>query len=182
MAVWIFRVLDALRVPKGVELFWHVLTSVSPLTKNEISEAAKVLGTGAIRYDAVRVAQGRILPIVFWFNHNRAFTLFHTINLSKSDRSNLPTVVHELLHVYQYEILGSVYIWQALRAQWTEGYSYGGWEKLAEGKQIAGYNREQQAQIVEDYYREVIAKEPDVGERMRQAYAPFIEEIKQGKL
>ena len=51
-------------------------------------------------------------------------------------------MVHELVHVYQFERVGSVYIPKALWAQWTSGYRYGGTPQLIrdrqEGKEVSG--------------------------------------------
>ena len=103
---------------------WHLLTGVSWLTQDETDAAGQVLGPGAIRYAAVRVAEGRVLRLIFKVNGGRAFTLFHTINLPASghhSRGNLNLLVHEMVHGYQFEQVGNVYIWQALRAQKTAG-------------------------------------------------------------
>ena len=95
-------------------------------------------------------------------------------------------MIHELTHVYQFEKVGSIYIWQSLRAQRKGGYEYGGWEKLVEnsqkGKHFRDYNREQQGQIAQDYYAEVIVKERSAEDSVRQAYEPLIEELKQGDI
>lgn len=84
-----------------------------------------------------------------------AYVSFHTINFDQS----LPphTLIHELVHVWQYERYGSVYISESLWAQhWGGGYNYGGLEPLvhySQGKGLSVFNFEQQADIIEDYYR-----------------------------
>jgi len=128
-AAWICRVFDALHGPRLFEAIWHVLTRVSALSETEISATSMVLGTNAIRYSAVRVAEDGLLWLIFRLNGGRAFATFHTINLRGSgrhSRSHLDIIVHELTHVYQFEIVGSIYFWQAIRAQRTNGYWYGG--------------------------------------------------------
>ncbi|MFC1902960.1 hypothetical protein ACFLX4_02710 [Chloroflexota bacterium] len=94
--------------------------------------------------------------------------------------------VHELTHVFQYECIGSVYIWQALRAQRMNGYSYGGWQQLKQerdnGKHFRDFNREQQGQIAQDYYNKVIVQELPDQDPIRQAYEPFINELRSGEL
>ena len=186
---WIFRVFDAFRGPRLFEIILHILTRVSTLTKTEIDAASSVFGMSAIRYGAVRVAEDGLLQLIFRFNGKRAFTTFHTINLPKAgghSRSHLDIVVHELTHVYQFEIVGSIYIWQALRAQRTTGYLYGGWQTLQEdrsdGKHFRDYNREQQGKIAQDYYSEVIAKGLLAEDPIPQAYEPFIDELRNGDL
>jgi hypothetical protein len=64
--------------------------------------------------------------------------------------------------------VGAVYAFQALHAQNTpEGYDYGGAEGLQAakdaGKGFLSFNREQQAQIVQDYYRIRTGRSPDFG-------------------
>jgi hypothetical protein len=85
-----------------------------------------------------------------------------------------------LVHVLQHERLGSVYIGQCLRAQRREGYDYGGAEGLqrarADGKELRHFNREQQAQIVEDF-----VNRQTIGEDVT-AYEPYIEELRRGEI
>ena len=185
----LFKVFDLLHGPRILQLVWHLLTGVSRLTQEETDAAGQVLGPGAVRYAAVRVAEGRVLRLIFKRNGDRAFTLFHTINLPASghhSRGNLDLLVHEMVHVYQFEQVGAVYIWQALRAQKTNGYSYGGWEQLAKDRQKGWrfncYNREQQGQIAQDYYRQVLAPALPADHEVRLAFQPFINDLKAGIL
>jgi hypothetical protein len=71
-------------------------------------------------------------------------------------RSNVGLLIHELVHVYQYERAGSRYLIEALAAQRGEGYDYAGPDGLkaarSAGRCLADFNREQQAQILQDYY------------------------------
>lgn len=189
MVTWIFKAFDVLKVPRLFEFTWRLLTRASPLTLTEIDTASAVLGREAIQYRNVRVAQGGLLRVIFKLNRARAFVTFHTINLPSSGRSsrlNLAVVIHELVHVCQFERLGSVYIWQALRAQRTTGYRYGGWQRLKQdwnnGRHFRNYNREQQGQIAQDYYSKVIEKGRLAEDPIRQAFEPFINELRDGDL
>jgi len=189
MITAVFRLFDILRGPLFFQLLWHLLTKVSRLTEQEIQVASIVLGSGAIRYGSVRVAEGRILRLIFRLNRSRAFTVFHTINLpptGRHSRKNIDLVVHELIHAYQFETVGSVYIWQALRAQKTNGYQYGGWSQLvddwANGSHFRDYNREQQGQIAQDYYSDVVAKGLPPTDPIYMAFEPLINELKAGDL
>ena len=129
MAKWAFSVFDLLKGPRVFENVWHLLTRVSRLTEEEVDVASTVFGPSAIKFAAVRVAEGRLLRLVFKLNGNRAFTTFQTVNLPACGhhaRSNRDIIVHELVHVLQFKVVGSIYIWQSLRAQRTIGYQYGG--------------------------------------------------------
>lgn len=186
---WIFKIVDTLRMPRVLEIVWRLLTEVSFLTEKEINAGISVLGADSISYSAVRVAQNRILNMIFKFNGNRAFTTFHTINMPQNGsraRSQLDIIVHELIHVFQYEHIGSVYIWQAIRAQMTNGYSYGGWQQLQHyrenGKHFRDFNREQQGQIAQDYYNDIVKAIRPVDDTVRKAYEPFIDELRDGDL
>ncbi|NQW24226.1 MAG: hypothetical protein HQ475_12355 [SAR202 cluster bacterium] len=188
-ATLLFKALDILQAPRIFEFVWHLLTSVSRLADDEINAANQVLGPNPERYAKVRVAEGRVLGLVFKINGSRAFTLFHTINLPGSghhSRGNLDLLVHEMVHVSQFEKVGSVYIWQALRAQKAEGYSFGGWEQLSEdrrnGRRLSGYNREQQGQIAQDYYNQVLVPGLPADSPIRLAFQPFIDDLSTGGL
>ncbi len=186
---WIARAFDCLRGSRLFEIIWRLLTKDRALSETEFQAASSVLGASSIRYREVRVADGGLLWLIFKFNKSRAFATFHTINIPGSDASSnsrLDVFVHELTHVYQFELIGSIYIWQALRAQWSNGYRYGGWRQLAKdwkkGKHFSDYNREQQGQIAQDYYRKVVAKGLAAANPIYQAYEPFINELRNGKL
>lgn len=185
----ICRFLDKIRIPFIIEKIWHLLTSVSILTQSEADAALCVFGANAIRYDKVRVAEGRILYIISKFIDNRAFSLFYTVNFSKKSghsRAELDIVVHELVHVLQFEKIGSLYIPQSLQAQMKEGYDYGGWTKLAQdwhdGKHFCDFNREQQGRIAQDYYKLVIVAALPLDDPVNLAYQPFIDELRRGEL
>ena len=177
----VLETLDLVGVPEIFAFVWRIATHTSALRGEEIALAASVLGPGAVRYQDIRVAQGGVLRWIFARNGQRAFATFHIINLPEEghqQRSNVEIVVHEIVHVYQYERAGSRYLAEALLAQREEGYGYGGADGLAEalnhGKRLSNFNREQQAQIVEDYLLR-LRRHADVA-----AYAPFIEQLRKG--
>ncbi len=179
----VLEVADLIGAPEIFAFVWRVLTRTSPLTGEEIAAAASVLGPNAVRYQDVRIAQGGVLGWVFSRNGQRAFATFHTVNLpeeGRHQRANIDIVVHEIVHVYQYERAGSRYFAEALLGQREEGYDYGGPEGLraawSEGKRLRDFNREQQAQIVQDYYA-AIRSRGDL-----TAYEPFIRQMREGAL
>jgi hypothetical protein len=180
---------DKIHAPVVFEKIWHLLTSVSVLAASESAAVSSVFGANAIRYDKVRVAEGRILWIVFKLNNDRAFTLFHTINFPGKrghSRDEPDIVVHELVHVFQFEKIGSLYIPQSLQAQMQEGYDYGGWTQLVQdwldGRHFRDFNREQQAQIAQDYYKLVSLISLPLDDPVSLAYQPFIDELRNGEL
>ena len=186
--VWLLRlasrIFDVVGGPELTELLIHLMTHATPLTSPEKKAAQFVLGPNAIRWDDVRVAECGLWSIVFALNNNRAFATFHTINLPSSgpgSRADMSVVVHELTHVYQYETVGSLYLGQAIHAQTTTvGYLYGGPAGLtsdrAAGKHYRDYNREQQAQIAQDFYTLSMSG----GDT--SAYTPYIAELRAGQL
>lgn len=128
------------------------------LTSEEKAIAKSVFGD-SINLDLVRIdEQARSVHAAKEVDNgeiNRPFTTFHTINTwGPIDRS---TLIHELTHVWQYEQDGAIYIPQALQGQHSDtGYSYT--IQALENHRAANqgltvdFNREQQAQIIEDYY------------------------------
>jgi hypothetical protein len=183
LATLITRLLDLIGVPELVDFFWRTVSHMSSLTGAEIAAASQVLGPTALRWGDVRVAQGGLLGLWYRLKGDRAFDTFYTVNLPRSGphaRENLDILIHELVHVYQYERVGSVYGVESLYAQHTTGYDYGGPEglrkALTEGKRFCSFNREQQAQIVQDYW--VSCRWGcDVSE-----FEPYIAALREGKV
>ena len=183
LIVLLFRLLDLAGIPELWSLLLRTVAHVSPLTGEEIGAAAAILGPTALRYADVRVAEGGLLDLIFKRNGGRAFATFHTINLptfGPHRRSHFAILLHELVHVYQYERTGGLYIAEAIYAQKTTGYSYGSPEDLqmclADGGCYRNFNREQQAQLVQDYYERLQAGLPVA------MYEPFIAEMRQGRI
>lgn len=123
------------------------------LSGHELEVAHSVFG-GSIDLAMVRIDERSLVPA---FSH-RAFTTFHTINAWGKLADH--TLVHELTHVWQYEKSGAIYMAQAVHAQMQRGkgaYNYGGPAGLqaarAKAQGLTSFNREEQAQIVEDFYR-----------------------------
>ncbi len=179
----VLQVLDIAGVPELFNFLWRLGVRTSPLTGDEVAVAASVLGPTALRYHDIRVAQGGLAELVFRRNGDRAFVAFHTINLPSRGahrRENLDILLHELVHVLQYERAGSRYFAEALLAQHEEGYGYGGPGGLllarAQGKRLRDFNREQQAQIVQDYYT-YLRRGWDV-----EPFRPYIEQLRAGEI
>ncbi len=195
LAVLGTQVFDLLGGPEAAEIALRAVVRSTPLSAGEESAARALLGRDRLSWQDVRVAEGGILGLAFRLNQQRAFTLWHTINLpdrGPHTRNNLPIVIHELVHVYQYELVGSAYIPQALDAQHSAaGYSYGEAAGLqndhAAGRRYHHYNREQQAQIIQDYFTLLFANTRDDQDegRRREAlacYEPCVTDMRAGWL
>jgi hypothetical protein len=88
------------------------------------------------------------------------FVLFRTINFTRplnynDGISDVAWLVHELVHVVQFEHLGVQYIFEALRAQRNGGYQYGGLSQLQKSRMVSEFNLEQQAEIEKHYYNAI---------------------------
>ncbi len=143
---------DCLYLPEllvGLHQFFKPNTR--KLTLREIALARSIFGE-SIDYQKVRVDEQSIIGCQ---KHQFAYVGFYVINAwgPLSD----PHFIHEMVHIWQYQRLGSVYIPRALYAQRTrEGYDYGGIAGLrwmAEQKRgLADFNFEQQGDVVADYF------------------------------
>ena len=94
------------------------------------------------------------------------------------DISNMEWLVHELTHAWQYQHIGSRYLFRALWAQFRlkdAAYEYGGPDGLSafrlKGGNLFSFNVEAQATIVEDYYWRTYHNQ-DVS-----AYKSYIEDL-----
>ena len=183
----VFKILDLLQIPKILQVLLRLLTHTSVLTAEELEASGQVLGPETVQYPKVRIAEGGVMALVFKMNGDRAMTLFHTINLPAKghhSRGHLKLLVHDMVHVKQFEKDGSVYLAQAVQAQKTEGYKYGGWQGLAKkrpgGKRFSDFNREQQGQIAQDYYDDVLIADPPSTDEQKQAFEPYIADLQAG--
>lgn len=181
---WLAFLFDALGGPEIAQYLMHLFMVTTPLSAHEREAIVSVLGPSAMRYEDVRIAEGGILPFIFRRNGGRAFCTWHTIHLQREGRhtrQDLSLLVHEATHVMQYERLGTPYIGEALYAQRKLGrgaYDYGGEEGLRQAQEagvpLRAYNREAQAQIVQDYYAR---REQGLDVT---AYEPFVRQARAG--
>ena len=123
----VLKIVDLFQIPKILQVLLRLLTHASILTAEELEAAGSVLGPEAVQYPKVRIAEGGVMTVVFKINGDREMTLFRTINLPAKghhSRGHLKLLVHEMVHVKQFEKVGSVYLAQAVRAQKIESYTY----------------------------------------------------------
>lgn len=148
----LFYAFDLLFVPEILQFFHAILKpSTRSLTPQELAIAQKVYGD-SLFFEKIRIDERAFLgPKQYGF----AYVAFDLIN--SWGKMHALTFVHELMHIWQYNQMGSVYIPRALYAQRTAaGYDYGGFLALktamAQGAKLTDFNYEQQADLVADWY------------------------------
>jgi hypothetical protein len=191
-AFWAFdllvQALEVTGIVDGLQLIWGMIFHTRELTEDEINASKEVHGEHLIPYGKTRVDQhSYLVRLGKWVNQlfgdknasERAITTFHIIHAPEV--LDIETAVHELTHVAQYEHVGAVYMPQALHGQSSEmGYNYGDLAKAhADGKHYKDFNREQQAQIAEDYYLVTHGGAPYYGGSAADLQ-PFIDEMRAG--
>jgi hypothetical protein len=123
------------------------------LSEAELAAARKVFGAG-LKYEAVSVEKmGSFTELI---NGSRAYTLGNTINLPGKAHAYphqyVSVIIHELVHVWQYQHGGWGYAPSAVKAQlFGDGYDFA--KALREGKPWVKMNPEQQGQMIQDAFR-----------------------------
>ncbi len=179
---WFFLCLDLLGVP---ECYEGAATIFKPrtreLTPTEREMLEPLFGSD-FPYHRVRIDETARLGPPQW---RICYVSFCTINSFGPMTDD--TLVHELVHVWQYLRHGSVYIPRALLAQRSRmGYDYGGMRALqrAVGADcgLEAFNFEQQADIIADAFRIGQGLAPRwlrPGERPDiRLYQPFLAELR----
>ena len=153
---WIIELLFYLFDLVGLAEIYELLSNLvkfnsRPLTPQELHLAKKYFGPD-LPYHRVRIDEFAFFGPKF---SKMAYVGFNTINTWGTISEQ--TLLHELIHIWQYKHLGAVYIPRAIRAQFSdEGYDYGGIPNLIlairSGKGLNYFNLEQQGDIVSDHY------------------------------
>jgi hypothetical protein len=166
---------------------WARRSRVRRLSPLEIQEAERVFGN-SIPYEDVRVVEespfakriaalsGRVhLPQ----GERLAVTVFKTIHFTTKLRpevQDMPWLIHELTHVWQYCQRGTRYLSDALQAQARHGEGAYDFETgLEEGWDWDEFNLEQQGDIARAYYRALIAG------RAVKVYEPHIDVLRSAR-
>ncbi len=181
----VVQLFDLFGGPELAQIFLRLLAHTSPLTATETAVITNIIGIN-LRFQEIRLAEGGLARWIFRFNGNLAFTAWHTIFLPQTpvrSRQNLPLLVHEVVHVYQYEQVGTRYLTEAIYMLITthrDCYAYGGVAGLVQAQErqisLSQFNREQQAQIVQDFF--AFHKS---GQNVA-AYLPYIDQLRNGRL
>lgn len=154
---WLNEIVIYLLECLGIGELYETLTDLikwntRALSQREIEVAKSVFGN-TIAYHRIRIDEKAYLgPKQGRF----CYVSFYLINSWGKMGDDL--LIHELIHVWQYERLGAVYMPRALLAQRTaQGYNYGGTKVLesarAAGMELQHFNLEQQGDIIADYFR-----------------------------
>lgn len=149
----LYLLLDVVALPEFYEtLLDFVKWNTRPISSKEYLLLYPIFGN-SINYKRIRIDERSYLgPKQKQF----CYVSFYTIN--SWGTMNEALLIHEVVHIWQFQQLGSIYIPLALAAQRTkENYNYGGAPRIAYwasiGGQLTDFNLEQQADIVADYWR-----------------------------
>ncbi|WP_273444293.1 hypothetical protein [Neolewinella agarilytica] len=166
----------------GLFDFWEVVSNtltpgIRSLTERELRLLKPIFGD-SVPYPLIRIDERAWVGPRFG---RFCYVSFLTIN--SWGPMHPATLVHEVVHVWQYTHRGAVYIPRALRAQWSEmGYNYGGLAPLQSAACLEDFNYEQQADIIEDAYRLANSFEaqwvPGRGAEILPVYYPFLAEVR----
>lgn len=133
---------------------FKLLTSTRRLSTIEVTELQLVFGK-SLPYSKIRINENS-----FWLKITRqkgmGFVWMNTINFSRdldcrTQINDMGWLVHEAVHVSQFNKLGIQYIFEALTAQLIGGYEYGGRQNI-KNKRLDYFNLEQQADIARAFY------------------------------
>ncbi len=136
------------------KIWWRLLTD------GEMWLLKTIYATG-INYDKVRIFDHKFAPKFIqadtmaiapngWIYFPKGN---YSLDFSQEDVATQRWLVHEMMHVYQYQHLWQVMFWKAwylalLWLQWQDVYHY----TIDFDKKLSDYNLEQQWDIVADYF------------------------------
>jgi Ca2+-binding RTX toxin-like protein len=183
-------------IPEIAETFADLIKfNTRELNDREKDIARSVFGD-SINLNLVRIDEYSVFATKK-LNGGRPFTTFNTINTW--DPLDDATLIHELSHVWQYGKVGAIYIPDALNSQndagvpgkekdyppgvevpGSTGYQYGGFieleKRINNGQKLSSFNYEQQASIIEDYYK-ITSDDRTDNNPYLPLYAYFVKEV-----
>lgn len=173
--------LDLTLFPDIYDVATNIIKNSRPLSEEEIKIVRHIYG------DLVPIHLVRKDPNSFIgpASYRMAYVSFFTINYWKKPLS-AELLIHETMHLLQYDAYGSRYINHALWAQHKAGgYNYGGVAAITQvGNSphgIHAFNFEQMAEIMEDYYRirrHIMSS--STPEKNKPYFDTFLEQLKKG--
>ncbi len=170
----VFNLADLILMPDILDLLINTYGSKRKLSREERQWVDKLFGN-AVNSDFVYLNENvnGIKDGLF-----TAYVSFNCINAIR--KMEVHVVLHEMVHVWQYQRFGSIYIYKALKAQNSlSAYDYGGGEGLkirkTEGQSFYDFNFEQQGQLIEDYVRNIEQLDSDL--ELKSLYEFFIQQM-----
>jgi hypothetical protein len=166
--------LDLVLIPDLFDLIHNFYKPLRKLSEEELAMANKIF-SNEIDYSQIYITEKTIpfKPRLFF-----AYVSFNSINCIKEIPPSI--LIHELVHIWQYQRYGSVYIYRALKAQNSKaGYDYGGikglMDKLKKEDGLLEFNFEQQAEIIEDYYK--LSSQSIVDRSALDIYSSYVRQL-----
>ena len=158
-----FKLFDVVGFAEWLSFFWHFAKpNLRTLTTTEIAEA-KLVFHDSLPLHKIRIDENSMIAKIGARNarsKHMGICVFYIIHFTrkintKQGNADMAWLIHELVHIAQMEHNGSQYIGEALYAQATDGYYYGGALGLKD-KNFSDFNREQQGSIAQDFYYRVL--------------------------
>jgi hypothetical protein len=170
------------------------------LRPDELAAAQQIFDNG-LDFTRVRVSEGSQVPNMVGqigalmrgkpAPQANAITVGNTSYFPRdltSDIVDIAWLMHELTHQWQYQHFGIRYLAEAIAAS-TYVYCNPGEDPHTalirchtEGKTFGDFNREQQGDIVRDYYfAQKQATDPNTAQQILSAWDPYLQEIRQPK-
>lgn len=182
--IWLFEVLVLVLELIGTGEIYETLSdffkyNTRPLTTNETALAKTIYGD-SIDYTPIRLDErAHAGPRFYRF----CYVSFNIINSWEKMHDHI--FIHELMHIWQYQQYGAIYMVRALLAQHTDcGYDYGGVAALKRrrknGEGLVDFNLEQQGDIISDYFLLVNGYETQWGYAVLEdlpIYQAYIDEL-----
>ncbi len=146
-----FYILDVFGIPEFYEILNELINwNIRDYNQQESKLIQQYFGKEVNEYSLRINTSNRVARFL-----KIAYVSFRQINFHGNIRDDI--FIHELVHIWQFEKFGSIYIYFAWKAQLSdEGYDYGGIEELRlaanTGKKLYHFNFEQQAEIIQHYY------------------------------
>lgn len=153
----LFSFFDSILAPELLNFLMCLLKPNSRLMSTfEINEAKKVFGN-SINYNLIAIDESSLLAKIgakYVRQLHLGFVFTYHINFSRKiscqkKQTDTEWLIHELTHILQMKHIGSSYIFYALYAQHTDGYTV----ENIEQKEISDFNFEQQAEICKFHYK-----------------------------
>ena len=177
------KILEIFHFFDGLYFVKNLIFKSRKLNKFEIIELQKVF-ENCINYDKIRIRENSFLAKLGAKYVNKSdlgYVLFNTISFSKSidckkNARDMNWLVHEVVHVLQFNHLGINYIFEALRAQRNGGYLFGGVEQLNKSVKLNEFNLEQQAEIATLYYTTLVGESSGL-----EVFSSYLMQLKKGE-